>query len=467
MPSVLTVVVRMAVLALPACLLLIACLRATGGQARLLWLGAAFQILLCCLLLLNQRSWQQPAGPPVIILYLIALSWLWLVAGSSEEWYPQLARAVLLVVPLLVFAVQTLRDSGALAYRRARILCERLAQRTTWPASLGDCGTLPEVKALREALVLDATPALALLKHERKELRVAALAALEFRKFWKRSQAEMVLHMAQRASEPMVRATAIMALGNVDDQSYVEALAEFLRDPAWEVRRAAMEAVLWDTESRWPWVRHVVRRSLSDPLFQADGALRHGGQLLTDEAVADLTAWSAEKGCLGERAALTLGSHYNRALSANPTPELFAYLKHRVADPHMGAALRLEVALLLREYGELDRKQVNDLLAPVNPAPLRLMAADSLLAEGTHSEALATLRDVARLPNRELALTTAAVVQRRLGVDLGLALGEALPPLHSRLAAEVTRRVMTWAMQNDVERSPVPWTAAPPSRVET
>ena len=67
---------------------------------------------------------------------------------------------------------------------------------------------------------------------------------------------------------------------------------------------------------------------------------------------------------------------------------------------------------------------------------------------------------MARLPNREMALTTAEVVQRRLGVDLGLAVGQLLPPLHSRLAAEVTRRVMAWAAQPAPgEASPAPWTA--------
>ena len=97
---------------------------------------------------------------------------------------------------------------------------------------------------------------------------------------------------------------------------FVEALAGFLRDPAWEVRRAAMEALLWDTESRWAWIRHLVRQALSDPIYQGDGPLRHDGQLFTPEAVTDLTAWSEEKGCLGDRAAQTLGRHYSRALSA-------------------------------------------------------------------------------------------------------------------------------------------------------
>jgi hypothetical protein len=41
----------------------------------------------------------------------------------------------------------------------------------------------------------------------------------------------------------------------------------------------------------------------------------------------------------------------------------------------------------------------------------------------------------------------AAVVQRRVGVDLGLGLGQPLPPVQSRQAAEITRRVMHWATQ--------------------
>ena len=42
---------------------------------------------------------------------------------------------------------------------------------------------------------------------------------------------------------------------------------------------------------------------------------------------------------------------------------------------------------------------------------------------------------------------SAAVVQRCLSVDLGLAIGQPLPAVNSRQAAEVTRRVMVWAAQ--------------------
>jgi hypothetical protein len=67
---------------------------------------------------------------------------------------------------------------------------------------------------------------------------------------------------------------------------------------------------------------------------------------------------------------------------------------------------------------------------------------------------VAALRDLARLPNREIALATADVIQRRLGVDLGLGLGQPLPAVHSRPAAEVTRRVMRWAVQFDAPENP-------------
>ena len=56
---------------------------------------------------------------------------------------------------------------------------------------------------------------------------------------------------------------------------------------------------------------------------------------------------------------------------------------------------------------------------------------------------------VARLPNREIALGIAQVVQRRLGLDLGLPRDQPLPPLHSRQAAEVARRVLVWAAHQD------------------
>ena len=154
----------------------------------------------------------------------------------------------------------------------ARKLADRLASRKEWPGDLAACRALPEVKAFRAALSIDAAPALALLPHPRLEVRVAALAGLEFRRDWRPGQAELVLQTAQRAEQPAVRAAAVMALAYVDDRSLVEAVAQFLHDPSVEVRRAATEALFWDTEHRWNWVRFAVRRALADPLYQNDEA---------------------------------------------------------------------------------------------------------------------------------------------------------------------------------------------------
>ena len=373
----------------------------------------------------------------------------------SVQRYGYLAKSILLVVPMVVFGFQTLQESGAPALRRANLLAQRLANRNDWPADLTACRSLPEVKALRAALGLDAAPALALLNDARLEVRIAALAALEFRKDWRPGQAEMVLQVAQRAEQPLLRAAAVAALGNLDDRELVETLAQFMHDASLEVRRAAVEALLWDTERRWNWIRFAVRRILADPLFSTDGPLVSEGQMFTVDAVKDLTAWCAEKGTLSARAAQTLGAHYQRTLSERPDQQLVQTLRQDLADSHTPAVLRLELGKLLQYLQELDLDLIEKLIEPSNPATLRLIGCETLLADHVEGvlrdQAINALRDLARLPNREIALATADVVQRRLGVDLGLGLGQPLPPVQSRPAAEITRRVMHWAVQHEDE----------------
>jgi hypothetical protein len=291
-------------------------------------------------------------------------------------------------------------------------------------------------------------------------VRVAALAALEFRKEWRPGQAELVLQVAQRAEQPAVRAAAVTALGNIDDRALVETLSQFLHDTSREVRRAAIEALLWDSEHRWNWIRFAVRRILADPLFVSDGPLLPDGQQLTEDAVNDLTAWCAEKGVLSARSAQTLAAHFHRVLSDRLDEKLIRALRQQLGDPHTPAVLRLELGKLLHYFQELDAPILERIIDPSNPATLRLIACETLLAE--HSEgtlrdqAVSALRDLARLPNREIALGAADVVQRRLGVDLGLGLGQPLPPVQSKQAAEITRRVIYWATQfeeQDMESS--------------
>jgi HEAT repeats len=447
---------RLAVLLLPALLLLVGSLRYPGEPGQILLFGAAFQILVCAVGFLTQAFWRQSVGPAVILFYGIAFAWLFLATGDQEDWYQHLGQALLLVIPLGFFAAQTLYDVGAPMLRRARVLAQRLAGRRDWPPNLADCRTLPEVKALRESLHLDAAPALALLSNHRPQVQVAALAAMDFRKHWRPGQAEVVLQLALRAEEPAVRAAALGTLANVEDRCLVESLAEFLRDPSPQVRQAATEAVLWDTEHRWAWIRHAVRRSLGDPLCQEDGALRLAGQPLTAEAVEDLTAWASEKGLLGLRSALTLSAHYAHALAETPDTPLLHSLRRQLIDPHAPPVLRMELARILHAQNLLEPDVLQQLLDPANPAPLRLIAVEALLAEERKSvEAMSALRELARLPNREIALATADVVQRQLKVELGLSPGQPLPPVHSRLATEVSRRVRAWATQYEVTDDPL------------
>ena len=169
--------------------------------------------------------------------------------------------------------------------------------------------------------------------------------------------------------------------------------------------------------------------------------------MFSGEAVTDLHAWACEKGVLGIRAAQTLGVHYSRVLQEQPDGDLIEELKGRLSEPHEPPLLRLELVQVLRNCGEWDAILQEKLLDCANPALLRLQAAESLLAAGPHPRAVATLYDVARLPNREIALATAEVVQRCLNADVGLPHGQPLPQVQSRQAAEVTRRLMLWANQ--------------------
>ncbi|MFO0845028.1 MAG: HEAT repeat domain-containing protein [Gemmataceae bacterium] len=331
---------RLAVLFLPVALLLVVSTRVPAEARPTLWLGGLVQLLVSGIALWAVRAGREPAGPANIMLYVIALSWLLLGAPNREDWVVYLAQSVLLVVPLGFFALQCLRDSGATSIRRARQLATRLASRRDWPIDLMEIRHLPEVMALREALHIDASPALELLANPKPAVRVAALAALEFRPSWRSGQPQVILQLARRAPEPPVRASAINALGNLDDRVLLESLAELMRDSSPLVRRTATEALLWNTEQRWPWLRDAVHAALGDPAFEEDGALRLQGNSLTKEALSDLHAWSAEKGIVSVRAALTLGAYYGQALAAGAGPELSASIREWLRHPHTPPMLR-------------------------------------------------------------------------------------------------------------------------------
>jgi hypothetical protein len=446
-------VIRTALHFLPVTLMFIISLRLEEGKSQVLWLGTIVQAV-GCLFVVGTRKISRQSPMPVIILYVIALAWLVLGAGHIVDWFLNLAQAALLVVPLLYFARQCLRDSGAAAMRRARQLAAQLGARKDWPADLLACRLLPQVKALRESLHFDASPALDLLSNLRPAVRVAALAALEFRTSWRPGQPQIVLQLAQRAPEPEVRAVAVNALANIDDRVILESLAALMRDPSSLVRQTTAEALLWNTEQRWNWIRDSVHNALADTIGQDDGPLRLTGSQMTPQALEDLHSWAAEKGVTALRATLTLAAYYGQILAAGTTPALVEELRKRLADPHTPPLLRLELARLLQQYRELDGQNLLELVGPSMPAPVRLIAVEALLARGGQCpEAISALHDLARLPNREIALSTADVVQRRLGIDLGLPRNQPLPAVHTRTAAEVARRVQQWASQHEVADS--------------
>ena len=445
---------RAAILLVPAALLGIAAARSWDQKPWLLLGGMAFQIVICTLTFVSSRSWNQPIGPSIVTLYLTALAWQWFGDGTID-WFNHFTKAVLIGLPITMFGYQALVESGAPVVRRARMLANRIAQRQDWPADVLQCRTLPEIKAFRATLAYDAAPALALLQNPNMGVRVAALAALEFRKDWRPGQAELVMQYAQRSEEPSVRAAAVLALGNLDDRMMIETLAQFLNDPNREVRRAAVESLLWDSERRWQWIRFAIRRTMSDPLFKDDGAVLPDGQLLIPEVVHDLTAWCAEKGLISARSAETLAAHYHRLMCEQADPALVSSLRQQLADQQTPAVLRLELGKILQTHQELDRALLERLLDPGTPATLRLIACETILSSESDSTmkdvAVCALKDLARLPNRELALGTADVVQRRLGVDLGIGLGQPLPPTQCRQAGDIIRRLTAWVSQGDDE----------------
>ena len=352
-----------------------------------------------------------------------------------------------MIVPLLLLATITLERSGAPALRRARLFINRLLRRGSWPADLSLCQTLPDVTGLREAIADDATPALALLIDSRPEVRAAALASLAYRPTWRAGEAERVQAVARRASEPAVRAAAVRALANSRDPFVVETIAAALRDSSAEVRRAAAEVLLWDGERRWGWVRYSVHSALADPDLRRDGPLPLGGVTLPPQAVRDLHDWAGEGGGLGVRAAQTLVAYYSQILNARPLVDaVAAELRRKVLDSAIATTLRVELAQLLEEQRLLDPPTQDGLMAADNPVPVRLVGAEAALAAGPSEQAVETLREIAVRPNREIALSVAQIVQRRLGVNLELDLHH-LPQPQSRRGAEITRRVMEWAAE--------------------
>jgi hypothetical protein len=254
----------------------------------------------------------------------------------------------------------------------------------------------------------------------------------------------LVLKTARESLEPAVRATAAYALAAVDAADLIAGLATMLRDPAPEVRAAAAEALLWNAEARWPFARDAVREALADPALADDGPLFVTGRIPA-AAVADLVTWAEEHAPLAPRAIFTLIEQYHRDLTDGDRPELASRLAAAMLDPNAPPALRVELAALLRDHHMLSADLLDRLTNMDQPGPIRLFAAEQMLRINPHDpDGIDVLRGLARQPNREMALSVAAVLQNVLGLDLGLPAGDRPAP-NSKTAADVARRVLQWA----------------------
>src|SRR5437763_17162892 len=92
---------RLVLLLLPLVLLLIAGHRVGGTEGLILGLGALFQALGCALALWTRGMGREPVGPALILLYVIALSWLLLGASTRSDWLLHIDQEILLVVSAL------------------------------------------------------------------------------------------------------------------------------------------------------------------------------------------------------------------------------------------------------------------------------------------------------------------------------------------------------------------------------
>jgi hypothetical protein len=409
-----------------------------------LFVGAGVQALFAAVFLRAQPVWRPPVSASLVVLYLIALAWLWLPTRGSSDWAVHVGQGVLLLVGVALAAFHDLTRTGAEPLRRANKWCARLVTRTQWPLQLADCRALPEVAALREAVRDEVRPVLALLTDPRPEVQCAALAALEYRPHWRPGEAELVYKTARDSYEPAVRAVAAYALASVTSADLIAGLAGLLRDPAPEVRAAAAEALLWDADARWHFARDGIREALADPALADDGPLFATGRVPA-AAVADLMTWAEEHAPLAPRAILTLTEQYHRDLTAGDQPELGSRLAATMLDATVPPALRVELAALLRDHHMLSADLLDRLTNMDQPGPIRLFAAEQMLRINPHDpDGVDVLRGLARQPNREMALSVATVLQNVLGLDLGLPVGNRPTP-GSKTAADVARRVLQWA----------------------
>ncbi len=426
----------------PSALLILIAVRTHEASKPTLIGAAVFAAMYVAGLILEKGVWRSATGKMGCLHFASSLGVLWYVKveKNSDFWAANAGLMILPAILLMLPAAQAL----ASVQRRARQFIQRLSARSHWPENLGACIHMPEVKMLQDMLVRDAEPALSSLNNVRPQVRLIVLGALRSRDTWLLGQAERVLATATYAQEPPVRAAALLALGNVRDPYLIQKVADFSTDYSPEVRQATFQSLLYNAPSRWQETRRWIHDALADRRFIDDGPLPMGDYSLPVQALDDLAVWACEPGICSRRSLASLILYCRLSLERFRTPEILQRLHGQVLDSKLHSSLRVEIAFLLRDQRAFNTDVLRKMLETHQPSQIRLLAAGELLSKGFDEKALEALREVARQPNREIAIGVAQVLQSTMQIEMGLPSGADTPSPNTKAAAEVARRVSLW-----------------------
>jgi len=432
----------------------------------LLFIGSIAEILIACLVIRSREVWRPPASALTVILYAMALGWLWVATGTASEPGLRLLRGSFILVAIGLWMVHDLTKSGVEPRRRAKKLTQKLLVRLRWPNTVMEFEEIPEVRQLHAAVRIDPSLAFVLIEDPRPDVRIAGLMALQGRPYWRWDEASVVLKVARSAREPEVRALALAALYNAAGGEFLRGLAPFLKDSSPDVRRVALETMLVDGERRWGYIREAIRSTLVDPALVSDGPLLGAAGRLPAVALCDLTGWAVEPAPLAERSVRTLLAHYDLALRNQQNVVLPTELSRQITEEATPAILRVELAHLMRRRGCIPTEQLDRMTDADQPGPIRLLAAEIMLTNDPNDQSgLDVLRGLGRQSNRDTAFAIARILQNIVGIDFGLPPPGIAPT--PKQSVDLTKKVAAWASGRNTSEDALDFTPLPAHRVES
>ena len=204
-------------LLVPAAVLGLAALRYGSG---LLAAGAAVALLGGLLYVRQREAWRPPVSGSVILLYLVALGWLWVFTRADPDTFTRLARGGFLLVAVGLLVRHDLTRTGLGPRRHC------LSRRVLVPHPLAGrrrgYDRLPEVRALRRRRPGRPRPGVrpAGRPPARKSGRPRSPRYRRDGSTGGRRSREALLAAAQRTTEPAVRAAAVAAIGSASDADH-------------------------------------------------------------------------------------------------------------------------------------------------------------------------------------------------------------------------------------------------------